>query len=109
MAFKRRHLDAEVFHPFDRSIFHRGGYADSSESLYVAVTSNGHEAGALAPDHAAEQCQVHDPLHVLDSVLMVSDAHGPAKDGSPRLRIEACDFFDLSALHSRRLFDFLPS
>ena len=56
-------------------------------ALYVVLSTQGHEAGAVASDVAGQQGQVDQREDVVDRVVMLGDAQRPAELGSPGTRI----------------------
>ena len=57
-----------------------GRHPDGADALHVGVAADRHQAGVRPADHAAQQREVDDRLHVVDAVHVMRDAHRPAED-----------------------------
>src|SRR6266566_3098958 len=71
------------------------GNADRAVSLYIRVTAQRRNAGALASDIAAEHQQISDLLHIARAVAMLGDAHAVIDDDPLSLAIDVANELDI--------------
>src|SRR6267378_2534635 len=71
------------------------GNADRTVSLHIRVTAQRGNAGAFAPDIAAEQQQIGDLLHIAGTVTMLGDPHAVVDDDPLRLGVDIADGLDI--------------
>src|ERR1700682_2118724 len=64
------------------------GNADRAISLHIRVAAQRRNAGALAPDVAAEHQQIGDLLHIAGSVTMLGDPHAVIDDDPLRVGVD---------------------
>ena len=67
-----------------------------ADALHVRVAADRQQPGVRPADHAAQQRQVGDRLHVLHAVRVVRDAHRPAEDDVLRRGVALGDLVDLA-------------
>src|SRR5258707_14474342 len=72
-------------------------------ALHVAVAAHRTQPGPRLPNLSAQKHEVDALLNVCDSVLMLGEAHRPAKDHALRFNEDASRIFDL-AFRDARLF-----
>src|SRR5258708_1314711 len=76
----------------------------SAIALHVAVAAHRTQPGPRLPNLSAQKHEVDDLLNVGDSVLMLGQAHRPAKDHALRFNEDVSRIFDL-AFRDARLFE----
>ncbi len=81
--------------PFEDGVLELRRDADRADPLHVRVPADRHQPGARPADHAAQQRQIANRLHVLHAVGVVRDAHRPAEDDVLGLRVALGDRVDL--------------
>src|SRR5258708_11309780 len=77
-------------------------------ALHVAMTTHRAQTRAGLSHLSAQQHQVDDLLDIGDSILMLSQAHGPAKDYPLGLDKDSRGIFDFDFRDSRLLKDIAP-
>src|ERR1700674_978010 len=71
------------------------GNADRAVSLHIRVAAQRRNAGALAPDIAAEHQQIGDLLHIAGTVTMLGDPHAIVNDDPLRLGVDIAGELDI--------------
>ena len=71
------------------------GNADRAVSLHIRMAAQRRNAGALAPDIAAEHQQIGDLLHIARAVAMLCDPHAVIDDDPLRLGIDVAGELDI--------------
>jgi len=59
------------------------------------VAAQWQQSGIALADHAAQQRQIGDGLHIVDAVFVVGNAHAPGKHSVFRFGIGSGNLFDL--------------
>ena len=77
------------------------GDAHGSIALHVGVSADAEQAGVGASDVASDEQQVGEFADVVDGVLVLCQAHGPARDRAATLRQQRGGLLDLRALNAR--------
>ena len=96
VALVARRLESEhARYSVQKVIVRNLGDADGAVALHVGMAAQRGDAGALAPDIAAEQQQIGDLLHVAGAVAMLGDAHAVTDDDPLRLGVDVAGGFDI--------------
>ena len=109
VALVARRLEAEhAGQSIQQCIVRDLGNADGAVSLHIGVAAQRRNAGALAPDIAAQHQQIGDLLHIARAVAMLGDAHAVVDDDPLRLGVDVADVLDIRSRQTRGLLDRVP-
>src|SRR5690606_4369294 len=83
-------------------------HSHRADTLDVAVAPDGGQACAGTAQHPAHHRQIGDGSHVVDTVRVMGDAHGPGEDGVGCPRVEVADALDVRPGHAGAGDDLVP-